>query len=145
MKKITKNKKGFTLVELVIVIAILGILAAVGLTLFPKLSSTTRINSDKTLVDQLKSAAANYIAESTDPAAATTLGGAGGTITAADMIAALQAPIEYNGKNYGPYLDPNEKYDLQTEGAAWDITYNTDDETVILIKTGNDDIDGTTP
>jgi prepilin-type N-terminal cleavage/methylation domain-containing protein len=142
MKKIAKNKKGFTLVELVIVIAILGILAAVGLTLFPKLSSTTRINSDKTLVDQVKSAAANYVAESTDPAAATTLGV---DTDAATVIATLQAPIEYNGKNYGPYLDPNEQYDLQTEDAEWVITYDAADPTTILVSTNNDEINGTTP
>jgi type IV pilus assembly protein PilA len=51
-----KNKKGFTIVELVIVIAVIGILAAVLIPTFVKLIRKSRINSDQTLIRNLNTA-----------------------------------------------------------------------------------------
>lgn len=119
MKKVTKNKKGFTLIELVIVIAILGILAAIGITLVPKLSSTSRETADKTVADQVRTAAELYIAESGDIDPATTL-----TTVPATLIGKLQGTLTYNGKSYGPYLDGNESYTLQQNGKVLVITYD---------------------
>jgi len=48
IKKINKNKKGFTLVELLIVVAILGILAAVGIVSFGGFLGSSKENATKT-------------------------------------------------------------------------------------------------
>ena len=40
-------KKGFTLVELLVVVAILGVLAAVGVTTFSSFINKTKINASK--------------------------------------------------------------------------------------------------
>jgi len=51
-----KHKKGFTIVELVIVIAVIGILAAVLIPTFVKLIRKSRVNSDQTLIRNLNTA-----------------------------------------------------------------------------------------
>jgi len=57
------NNKGFTLIELVMVIVILGILAAVAIPRFANLSSNARESSFKGAVGAVKSAAVAYLGE----------------------------------------------------------------------------------
>ena len=70
VKKIN-NKKGFTLVELVVVIAILGILAAIAVPKFASSQEQARINSHNTNVKTLESAAVMFVAEKGFPDAKT--------------------------------------------------------------------------
>ncbi|MDO5018059.1 MAG: prepilin-type N-terminal cleavage/methylation domain-containing protein [Lagierella massiliensis] len=66
MKKLKGKSKGFTLIELIIVIAILAILAAIAL---PKYNSSKRksiVTAHNTNVRVLESAALNYIANGGD-------------------------------------------------------------------------------
>lgn len=67
LKRMIKNNKGFTLVELVVVIAILGVLAAVAV---PKLT-TSKKSAAKTAhnanIKTLENAASMYIAENGVP------------------------------------------------------------------------------
>ncbi len=58
-KKRTQGKKGFTIVELVIVIAVIGILAAVLIPTFTSLIAKANLNSDMQAVRQMNVALAN--------------------------------------------------------------------------------------
>lgn len=63
IQKKLKNRKGFTLVELIIVIAILGILAAIVVPQFKGFTAKAKIGADKTNIKILQNAAETYEAE----------------------------------------------------------------------------------
>ena len=66
MKKMLKNKKGFSLVELVIVIAIMGVLAAVAISMFNGMIQRSRRQADKARAQQIQKAIVTYITETGD-------------------------------------------------------------------------------
>lgn len=63
MENLKNNKKGFTLVELVIVIAILGVLASVSINMFSGLVIRAREKADEIQANNIGRAIAAYIAE----------------------------------------------------------------------------------
>lgn len=108
MKKMLKNQKGFSLVELLIVIAIMGVLAAVAFSMFAGVLGNSKRRADERTADQIAKALTAYMVDSGDA----NLDGFGTDKDDAEaVITKLQGEITYpdeDGKKYGPYLTPKE-------------------------------------
>jgi len=123
INKILKSKKGFTLIELVVVIAVLGMIAVVAVPKIAGITDKAKTASDAQTIAVLNEAVERYVAESGDDSLKVTDGKTelGKMTEAADAISLLSKEISYDGKTYGPYLDKSTKSTLPS-GA--DIAYS---------------------
>ncbi len=100
-----KNRKGFTMVELIIVVAIIGIISALLVPAFGTMSTKARLTTDIATVKTLKRTADSYKAEQ-------------GTFPEATNLKDLNLELEKKG-----YIETYAM--LQTKGAEIEISGTT--------------------
>ncbi len=109
MKRLIKNNKGFSLVELLIVIAIMGVLAVIAFNMFGGVLNNSKQRADEQQAQNIGKALLTYCIDSGDwkmnkgvtSSTAITLNS---TMHADTLVMALMDTIKVGGKNYGPYL-----------------------------------------
>jgi general secretion pathway protein G len=89
------SRKGFTLIEILIVVIILGILAAIVIPQFSSASTQARTSALESTVQTLRSQIALYKLQHGDVLP---------NITGANNWGALTATSTYNGTTVGPYM-----------------------------------------
>ena len=113
-----RNEKGFTLIEIIAVLVILGILAAVAIPKYLSLMDQSRQSAAQTAIAEMKARASNYYASQTLSASAapTTQAGILTSVGAApDLGSDFTATAVANGSNIlititsekGTALSPN--------------------------------------
>ncbi|MGG7146631.1 prepilin-type N-terminal cleavage/methylation domain-containing protein [Clostridium butyricum] len=119
--ELMKKKKGFTLVELIIVIAIIAILAAIAIPKFGEIKKNSNVSADQANAKIIATSVGQAISEDKVTFAAT-----GDTTIGEDV--------------YKPYIDggkiPAVKSEKASDGtaASWTVTYNK--STGINVKAG---------
>jgi general secretion pathway protein G len=115
---VRKSKSGFTLVEILIVVIILGILAAIVIPQFTNASQDARKSSLTSQLQTLRSQIELYKLQHGD--------------TLPDLTGAaplnwnlLMTVTSYNGKNFGPYMQAAPINPLNGQSAVIDGTIDT--------------------
>lgn len=104
MKKI-KNEKGFSLVELLIVIAIMGVLAVIAFNMFGGVLQGSKKSADAQQGKQIEKALLTYCIESSDwELTGQVSAGAIKSLTTDQLIIALTETITKGSIGYGPYI-----------------------------------------
>jgi general secretion pathway protein G len=95
-----KTKKGFTLVEILIVVVILGILAAIVIPQFSSASSEAKVSSLTSNLQAIRSQIQLYKIQHGDEYP----GYSGGTFGSAKFVTDMTEQTTYLGDTFGPYL-----------------------------------------
>lgn len=136
MKNFIKNQKGFTLVELVVVIAILCILAGIAIPRF--MSATETARGAKTVADlrTLESAAVMYYAKTGVVPTKTDLENGNATLGTTALVASW--PVPASGK---AIIKNNANKELSWDIKATEYEINDDGRPVIGAKDAGKTID----
>ncbi len=142
MKKITKNNKGFSLIELIIVIAIMAVLVAIIAPNLTKYLGSSKTKTDQKNADELASQLQTCITEY-DTDQSTSLGASigGGTmnITWSGKTATSSSPAD---TTFDGIVNANITSDTKSKEngspASADITYNSTTKVyTITVTVGN--------
>jgi type IV pilus assembly protein PilA len=125
-KLIRKSKKGFTLIELMIVVAIIGILAAIAIPNFLRFQLKSKSSEGKVNIAAIRTAEESYLAEfgSYVAAAATPAAVPGTSKTAWPTTAAGTA--EFDTLGWSPEGQVFFGYEVAASGSAYTITASAD-------------------
>lgn len=138
MKKITNNKKGFSLIELLIVVAIMAVLAAISINLFGNVLNNSKSRADKSACSYLQTAIQTYIVETNDD----DLGEIGGNVYATvtgNLAKTVSIDTDGDGKaeSYGPYLN-NGLPKLSSDSAGFNVVVTSSTQ-IVEVTVGTSD------
>lgn len=147
MKKMLKENKGFSLVELLIALLIMAVIAGTAITLFGGVLNTSKAGADRETAEAIKRGILTYMNASNDmdldwlgsvPDASGSVTKANAPKDAQDLVNKLavktvipsnQASGELKGE-YGPFLEkPNQK-PAHPDTPYWDIDINTSTQVI---------------
>ena len=101
-----RNKKGFTLVELIVVIAILGVLAGIAVPKVMGYVDNAKTNTDSANVRMLEGAATMWLAENEKPSTSEVWNGGEGTDDNKNWKQYIETwPQKSEGGNYTVTID----------------------------------------
>lgn len=111
MKKMLRNKKGFSLIELLIVIAIMGVLAVIAFSMFSGVVANSRKKADNTQAGNIQKALVAYIVDTGDARLESLRDDEEGVdiedgSSWENVVRALQQAQTVGTDDYEPYLNP---------------------------------------
>ena len=138
-----KNNKGFSLVELIVVIAIMAVLVGVLAPQFIKYVESSRQSTDMQSVQQMKDAIEAEVADNEDVTSITiTISGTNATVAVVPNTVTLDAPMSVDLKSSGwvTATKASVVYTLDPATGAWSRTTGSDGDNSKSPSKSMDDI-----